>query len=222
MSNSATTPDPETEESTNPSGSTALAPETQNGKAVREPVYDPNYSKYFELFEVRPEGVFSKGDEKSAHADPLQDLIPEKVFPKVIQQDKSLCANCYSDRWDFEAVEFQCGELGWILWERRYPIPGKNSPDLIRDERHDGRPLCCTSCGFETGQRKGELSKREASEYAWNVSRALEHRGYPHDRELLLRAVRKLGSIPGNQGKRYDVFGTAVAEAVRYEQHKRR
>lgn len=174
--------------------------ESKNGKSLREVAYKPTYSKYFKPVDIRP----------------------DRVYAEIIQRDKSLCSNCYTGRWDYEAVEFKCGELGWLLWERRYPIPGRNSPDLIKDERHDGRPLCCTHCGFENGERKGELKTNEALDFACNISTALMVRGHAHDPEILLRAVKKNKSISEIQGQRGEIFGTAVAEAVRYARHKLR
>ena len=173
--------------------------ETKNGKALKEVEYEPTYSKYF--------------------APP--DIRPEKVFSEVIQRDKSLCSNCYHSRWDYEAIEFRCGELGWLLWERRYPIPGRNYPDPLRDQRHDGSPICCNSCGFESGQRKGELPTHEALDYTCNISRALFERGHAHDPEILLRAVKRNKSISEIQGQRGEIFGSAVTEAIRYARHRK-
>ena len=173
---------------------------TKNGKSLREPDYCPTYSKHYETL----------------------DLKPADVFPRVIQRDRSLCSNCYADRYDYRAVEFWCGSLGWLLWERPFPIAGRNDPDPPKDERHDGRPICCTSCGFESGRRKGELPKPEAMAIAENISQALTRRGYDHDREILLRAVWKHKGEPGRQGQRGKVFGDAVAEAVRYARYTHR
>lgn len=138
---------------------------------------------------------------------------PRIVFRDVIQRDSTCCNNCFSDRFDVEAADWKCGNQGWLHWERHYPIPGANSPDVPKHLRR-GTPLHCSNCGFDyAGQRP--LSLSQATEYAVNLSQALTVRDVDHDLETLLREVREAKRDPEKQGKDAEIFGNPVAEAVR-------
>lgn len=140
---------------------------------------------------------------------------PESLFKDAIQRDPSLCNNCFADRFDYVKVEWECGELGWLEWSRRYAIPGRNSPDVARDLRRGGEPVCCSSCGHHTGKDR-ELSKRTATAHAGRLSAALFKRGVDHDRKTLLAVTLDRvcsGDYTGVEDAK--VFPQAIREAVR-------
>jgi len=145
----------------------------------------------------------------------VPNIHPESVFSEVIQRDRSVCENCWQTRWDIYAEEFYGKANGWQQYERWYPIPGRNHPDALPNQRHDGTPRCCDNCGFESG-RDRPLTLARACEYADNLSTALNERDIPHDREALLKTVRRRKQRPEFQShSEDDVFGHAVAEAIR-------
>lgn len=138
----------------------------------------------------------------------------DDTFKDVIQRDPCVCNNCFTDRFDVEAVEWWCGSLGWLDWERFWPIAGRNDPDPNRNPsvRGGGEPVHCANCGFG-GVRNRPLSMHQATEYAANLSRALDTRDVDHDTEVLLREVRRRKRDPDAQGKDDAIFAPAVTRA---------
>ena len=162
---------------------------------------------YPELFKARGVEVAKRGESDGRS--------PDSLFKDAIQRDPSLCNNCFSDRFDHIAVEWLCGEQGWQDWSRRYPIPGRNSPDPMQEQRHGGEPLCCAECGHHTGKDR-PLSKREACAHAGRISDALMARGVEHDRKTLLAVTLDRIAIEDTTGvEDVQVFPYAVSEAVR-------
>lgn len=138
---------------------------------------------------------------------------PESLFKDAVQRDPSLCNSCFSERFDFEERQFLCGELGWLDWSRRYPIPGRNAPDVSRELRR-GRPIFCAHCGHKNGKDRC-LSHREATAHAGRLSAALSRRGVEHDRKTLLAVTVDKISEPDTTGvEDAAVFAPAVREAV--------
>lgn len=138
---------------------------------------------------------------------------PKNVFRDVIQRDSTCCNNCFSDRFSVEAADWKCGDQGWLHWERHYPIPGANEPNVPTHLRR-GTPLHCANCGFDSPMQR-PLSLQRATEYAVSLSRALEARDVEHDTETLLREVREAKRAPEYQGQDSKIFGEPVEEAVR-------
>ena len=140
---------------------------------------------------------------------------PDSLFKEAIQRDPSLCNNCFNDRYDYVAIEWLCGEQGWQNWSRRYPVPGRNSPDPMREQRHGGEELCCAECGHHTGKDR-PVSKRQACAHAARISDALAARGIEHDRKTLLAVTLDRCAIEDTTGvEDAAVFPNAVTEAVR-------
>lgn len=136
------------------------------------------------------------------------------LFKDAIQRDPSLCNNCFHERFDYQERQFMCGELGWLDWQRRYPIPGQNDPDPSRELRR-GRPVFCAHCGHKSGKDRC-LSHREATAHAGRISAALYRRGVDHDRKTLLAVTVDRCAIEETTGTEdASVFPQAVSEAVR-------
>ena len=147
--------------------------------------------------------------------DRTPDKHPSDVFVDLIQKSPEYCNNCFSRRFSFHGLDFHCGELGWLKWERRYPVPKRNDPDPHRQLRHDGGPLCCSTCGHHNGQDRS-LSANEVTAHAGRLSRALDNEGIAHDRETLLREARRRAYEPDTSGAEdMRVFSPAVAESIR-------
>lgn len=141
------------------------------------------------------------------------DMHPSDVFTEVIQRDSTCCNNCFKTRFSVAAADWKCGDQGWLHWERYYPIPGRNSPDVPTHLRR-GTPLHCANCGFDAPEQR-PLSLHRATQYAVNLSRALDARNVAHDTEILLREVRRAKRNPNCQGKDSEIFGEPVEESVR-------
>lgn len=140
---------------------------------------------------------------------------PESLFKDAIQRDPSLCNNCFAERFDHVKIEWKCGKLGWLEWSRRFAIPGRNAPDVARELRRGGEPVCCATCGHHTGKDR-ELSYRTATAHAGRLSAALFHRGVAHDRKTLLAVTVDRINMEDTTGvEDAQVFPQAVAEAVR-------
>lgn len=148
------------------------------------------------------------------HTDDAPNHHPSEVFRREVQRAPEFCNNCFSFRFEFDAQSFRCGELGWLDYERRYPVPGRNDPDPVRELRR-GRPVFCAHCGHKSGKDR-PLSHEQATAHAARISDALARRGIPHDRKTLLAVTVDKISEPDTTGVEDDhVFRVAVAEGVR-------
>lgn len=160
---------------------------------------------YREPDEFRPSLAKSRG---------APDRAAGSLFREVIQRDPSLCNNCFSERFDYQELQWWCGEQGWQDWQRRYPIPKQNTPDPNRELRR-GRPIFCSHCGHKSGKDRA-LSHEEATAHAARISDALTRRGIGHDRKTLLAMTVDMMREPDSTGvEDVAVFEPAVAEAVR-------
>lgn len=177
----------------------------------------PALSAYREPPEYRPELSKSRGVTVSNHGD-KDGIGADSLFKDAIQRDPSLCNNCFSERFDYISIQWKCGSQGWMNYSRRYPVPGRNSPDPNRQLRSDGGPLCCAECGHHTGKDRA-LSHRVATAHAGRISDALARRGIEHDRRVLLAHTVERNKIPDSTGvEDVQVFPQAVSKAVRVVQ----
>lgn len=140
-------------------------------------------------------------------------IHPYDVFGEIIQRDRTVCENCFIDRYDVEALEWSCGEQGWLRWDRYYPIAGRNDPEVAPKLRRGNPELLCSECGYNFRADR-PLSTEKATQYALHLSESLTARKVKHDRETLLRSVRTTKQSGCNQEKK--VFGESVARAVCY------
>ena len=143
---------------------------------------------------------------------------PSDVFTDLIQRKPQYCNNCFNRRFSYFAYDFHCGVLGWLEYKRRYPVPKRNSPDPLREQRQGGQKLCCAECGHHTGKDR-TLTVNEATDHAGRISKALRRQGVAHDRETLLREARRRAHDPDTSGAEDErLFSPAVAEAIRASQ----